>query len=252
MTENGGPVDWLRNHPIAHRGLHDAAGGRPENSLPAFEAAARAGYAIELDVRLTRDREVVVFHDDRLQRLTGDPGAVAQRTLAELGHLRLQGGPSVIPTLTQVLDLLDGAVPLLIEIKNTDAPGPLEEHLLATLEGYHGEVAVQSFNPLSLAWFAEHAPAIVRGQLSGSFAGSDLDEALCVLLRDLQFNEMTRPAFVAYELAALPYPAATAARDAGLPLIAWTVRTPADLEKARAVADNIIFEAIDPGDRARS
>lgn len=239
-------MDWLRQRPIAHRGLHNAPAGLPENSTGAFQAAIAAGHPIELDVRLSRDGQVVVFHDDGLQRLTGDPRTVAQCSLEELRALRLLGTTMTVPTMSQVLDLVGGAVPILIELKNNEAPGPLEESLLAALEGYHGEYAVESFNPLSLAWFTQNAPVIPRGQLSGSLKDPVLDDRLKTLLRDLSFRGMNRPHFIAYELAALPYPAAGAARSDGLPLIAWTVRSAADLQKARALADNFIFESLTP------
>jgi glycerophosphoryl diester phosphodiesterase len=246
MVPTGEARSWLRSRPIAHRGLHDAAAGRPENSLPAFLAARESGYPVELDVRLSADGKVVVVHDDRLERLTGVDVAVAGSSLASLQSLRLLGTGTTIPTLAEVLALLEGRVPLLIEIKNSEAPGPLEEALLADLDGYDGPNAVQSFNPLSLAWFRERAPGIPRGQLSGSFSDTVLDDGLRELLVGLRFNEMTEPAFIAYELGCLPHPAASAARAAGLPLIAWTVRTPEDLARAREHADNVIFESVLP------
>lgn len=214
--------------------------------MGAFEAAMAAGYPIELDVRLSRDGRVVVFHDEGLQRLTGDHRSVAECSVEELQDLRLGRSAMTIPALSQVLDQVGGAVPILIELKNNDAPGLLEDRLLAALQGYPGDHAVTSFNPLSLAWFTQNAPDIPRGQLSGSFQDSALDDRLKALLRDLSFLEMNHPHFIAYELGALPYPAASAARSSGLPLIAWTVRSAADLAKARVVADNFIFESVAP------
>lgn len=245
------PVDdWIRRRPIAHRGLHTASAGRPENSLPAFRAAAEAGYPVELDVRLSRDGRVVVIHDERLDRVTDAGGAVADLTLAELRSVRLAGSspeaPATVPAFTEVLAEIAGRVPILIEIKATETPGALEEQLLAELGASTGPVAVASFSPLALAWFREHAPGILRGQLSGTFADSTLDASLKDLLSGLAFNEMVAPAFVAYELSSLPHPAPAAAREAGLPLIAWTARTPAELTRAREVADNVIFEGLLP------
>jgi glycerophosphoryl diester phosphodiesterase len=239
-------MDWLTKRPIAHRGLHSTDAALPENSTGAFQAAIAGGYPIELDVRLSRNGQVVVFHDDGLLRLTGDPRTVAQCSLEELQGLRLLGTAMTIPTMTEVLDLVGGAVPVMIELKNNEAPGPLEERLLAVLRGYSGDYAVQSFNPLSLGWFTQNAPEIPRGQLSGSLDDLVLDDRLKTLLRDLSFRQMNQPHFIAYELGALPHPAASAARSEGLPLIAWTVRSAADLENARAVADNFIFESVVP------
>jgi glycerophosphoryl diester phosphodiesterase len=120
---------WLRETPVAHRGLHDQAAGVPENSLAAFRAAADAGYAMEFDVRLSADGIVMVFHDAKLKRLTGRPGLVAETPSAALRQLHLHGTGETIPTLTQVLQVIAGRVPLLIEVKNygNDPVGPLEQ-----------------------------------------------------------------------------------------------------------------------------
>lgn len=239
-------MDWIREVPIAHRGLHDVDGGVPENSLAAFDRAAEAGFAIELDVQLTADGVVVVFHDDDLLRMTGHPGRVAGASSGELGALRLAGTAHRVPSLAEVLDLVDGRAALFVEVKNRGAPGPLEEAVAAELGPYAGPWAVGSFNPLSLAWFKESCPGVPRGQISGSLKDSDLDPAIRLGLQNLAMNPLTEPHFVAYELAALPHPAVTAAREAGLPVVAWTVRSVEDRVRAEQVADNIIFEGIVP------
>ncbi len=239
-------MDWIRAAPIAHRGLHDATRGRPENSLAAFEAAAEAGYPVEFDVRLTSDGVVVVFHDDNLLRMTGCKREVGACSLGELAGLGLGGTGERIPTLTEALDLVDGRVPLFIELKNYAAPGPLEEAAAAELQAYRGRWAVGSFNPMSLGWFKEHVPDVHRGQISGSLADSDLHGDLKAALSNLAMNGLSEPHFVGYELDALPHPAVTAAREGGLPIVAYTVRTDADRRKAADVADNFIFEGIRP------
>lgn len=240
-------MDWLTDRPIAHRGLHDAGQGRPENSRGAFQAAVQARFPIELDVRLSADQEMVVFHDDTLQRLTGHPGGVHECRLPELRALRLAGTHWAIPTMGEVLDEVGGAVPILIELKNNDAPGVLEERLASLLRQYPGPHAVQSFNPLSLGWFTQHEPDILRGQLSGSFSDSTLDEGVKTLLRDISFSELNNPHFIGYQLSALPHPPVSAARAAGRPVIAWTIRTPAEAQLAATLADNFIFEGFLPG-----
>jgi glycerophosphoryl diester phosphodiesterase len=136
---------WLTHAPIAHRGLHAAHDGRPENSLAAFEHACALGFPAELDVRLTRDREVVVFHDRALRRLTGAAGRVEDRTLAEIRGLRLHGSREPVPLLREVLDLVHGRVPLLVELKPTLLWPALERAATQALNGYAGEVAVQTF-----------------------------------------------------------------------------------------------------------
>ena len=142
--------------PLAHRGLHDAAKGRIENAMASFQAAINGGYGIELDVQLSADGQAVSFHDDTLDRLTGETGLVRDRTAHALGEISLNGSRDTIPTFREVLDLVAGKVPLLIEIKDQDGAfgedvGPLERAVARDLEGYIGDCAVMSFNPHSVA-----------------------------------------------------------------------------------------------------
>jgi glycerophosphoryl diester phosphodiesterase len=233
---------WITARPFAHRGLHDDA--RPENSLPAFSAAIEAGHPIELDVHLTADREVVVLHDEELRRMTGDSRSVGDVTLAELDELRLQGTDERIPRLWEVLVLAHGRVPILVELKSRGAAGPLEREVAKELEGYTGDVGVISFNPYSLAWFAENLPDLPRGQLSGSFSGEDVPAYQVLVLRPLLMNWKSRPHFIAYELEAMPSAGTWLQRKRGRPVLAWTPADTYELERAREVADNAIC---DPG-----
>jgi glycerophosphoryl diester phosphodiesterase len=235
---------WLRTLPIAHRGLHGP--GVPENSLAALEAAAAAGYAIELDVRGSSDYEAVVFHDRELDRMTPEGGPVAARTAAELGRIRLADGDETIPRLAEALELVAGRVPVLLEIKSSGRPGWLEETVVRRLRTAVGEVAVQSFNPYTVEWFGYVAPAVQRGLLSGGLADADLPAHRRFLLRRLAWVPVCRPDFIGYDLQSLPYWATDATRSAGLPLLAWTVRTPEDLERGQQLADNVIFEHVRP------
>lgn len=235
---------WLWSRPVAHRGLHDAT--RPENSLAAFEAAARAGHPIELDVHRTADDRAVVFHDDELRRMTGRTGRVAEATLAELRALPLLHTDERIPSLDDVLALVRGRVPLLVELKARAPYGPLERAVRDALRRRPGAHAVQSFDPWSLAWLRRHAPELPRGMLSCDFADEDLPPHQKRVLRHLLLAPHVRPSFVGYDLRALPHWAPTALRRLGLPLLAWTVRTAEDLERARGLADNVIFESVRP------
>jgi glycerophosphoryl diester phosphodiesterase len=246
-------MEWITSRPIAHRGLHR---GRkvPENSLQAFQDAIAANHPIELDIQLLADGELAVFHDKDLQRLTGQAGCITEQTLATLGQFKLYDTDQTIPSLTEALALIDGAVPVLIEVKNEGKVGPLEQALVKTIAGYRGEMAVQSFNPLSLQWLKQANPQVIRGQLSSNFRVSNFpaeawpkDKKLSwhhkVLLGSLLMNWASRPDFIAYDLRALPNLPTTLARQFNTPLIAWTVRNQADCDKARVVADNYIFDA---------
>lgn len=140
-------TDWLRERPIAHRGLH--GDGVPENSVAAFEAAVDAGYPVELDVRLTADAVPVVHHDESLERCCGLDATVAETERADLADLTLQGSDQCLPTLETALETVDGRVPLLVEVKNRERPGDVERATAAVLDEYDGAFAVQSFNPVS-------------------------------------------------------------------------------------------------------
>lgn len=235
---------WIDNRPIAHRGLHDAA--RPENSIAAFEAAAHAGYPIELDVHRTRDGGVVVFHDDTLARMTGSDGRVADTKLAELERLRLLDSDERVPTLERALEAIDGRVPVVIELKNDGKVGPLEQLVLRSIRSYRGEAAVQSFNPLSMAWFRDIAPELTRGLLASSFADTTLPRYQKFLLRRLLLAPLSRPHYIGYALGCLPYWPVDVARRLGITVVAWTVRTPAQMQRASNLADNFIFEGVRP------
>ena len=150
----------------AHRGLHTEDGSVPENSLPAFRAAAEAGYAVEMDVHLTADDQLVVFHDDTLERMCGVQGVIDDFTLAELRALRLGKTECVIPTFAEALEALGGRVPLLLEVKRGHDNRRLCALTLEALRTYTGPYCVESFDPTIVAWFRRNAPDILRGQLS--------------------------------------------------------------------------------------
>ncbi len=235
-------MDWITARPIAHRGLHRGQ-TVPENSLRAFEHAIAQGYPIEMDIQLLADGELAVFHDKTLTRLTGQPGTIGEQTLATLKQYRLYQTDQTIPSLTEALDLIQGQVPVLIEIKNEGRVGALEHALLKTLSHYRGEFAVQSFNPLSLQWFKHHAPHILRGQLSSGVGWDPAPWHLTLAHSNLLFNWASQPHFIAYDLRSLPKLSTTVAKCAfRLPLITWTVRNPADQAKAQHCADNYIFD----------
>lgn len=239
-VEQTGRTAWLKRLPIAHRGLHYSLA--PENSLAAFQRAVEAGYGIELDVQLSADGHVVVFHDYNLKRMTGLDREVKDLNLSQLKELKLAGSDQGIPLLKDVLTLVRGQVPLLIEIKNEGKVGRLEQAVIEDLRGYTGEFAVQSFNPFVLRYIREHAPGIVRGQLSGTFKGEDLAFFKIFLLKYLLLNFLSRPAFVSYATGALPEWFAHRLRRKGLCLLAWVVREDDEYAQVKKVFDNVIFE----------
>ena len=235
---------WLLHIPIAHRGLHDASRGVIENSLAAFRAAARAGYPAELDVRLLADGEVVVFHDQNLDRLTNASGPIASHTAREVETILLSTDER-IPLLRDVLDLVNGSTPLLIEIKNEGEVGELEENTAALLAGYRGAYAVQSFHPGTVKYWRTHAAHTPRGLLAGDFRDEKIDDRTRQRLRNMEDIEECAPDFIGYDIRLLPCDPVTRAVARGLPVLGWTARTIVDAERALAHCDNVIFEGFD-------
>jgi glycerophosphoryl diester phosphodiesterase len=229
----------LGARPFAHRGLHGP--GRPENSRAAFEAAIAAGSGIELDVQASRDGAAMVFHDYRLDRLTTAPGATADLSAGALGALTLSGTAETIPPLADVLALIGGRTPLLIEVKSPDRHVvPLCRAVAAALERYSGPVGIMSFNPEVGAWFARHVPGRLRGLVvseSGKKGWRGRVE------RRLSFWR-ARADFLAYDVRDLPSAFADARRAGGTSVFTWTVRSPEDRARAAASADQIIYEDV--------
>jgi glycerophosphoryl diester phosphodiesterase len=233
---------WLTERPIAHRGLHTP--GRPENSLGAVTDAVEAGYAVELDVRLTADGVPVVFHDERLDRLTDERGLVRDTTWETLSACTLLDTAHSVPRFDEVLDVVDEQVPLLVELKQTDRVGSLATAVASRLDRYGGGFAVQSFDPRLVGWFRRHRPDWPRGQLAGLDTGGSVVSRFAV--NRLLTNLYTRPDFVGYCHEHLPYPPVARTRERGRPVLAWTVTTETARRTVDLFADNIIFEDIRP------
>ncbi|NLF27252.1 MAG: glycerophosphodiester phosphodiesterase [Clostridiales bacterium] len=238
------PRKRARNLPMlyAHRGLHGP--DVVENGLAAFERACRAKLGIEFDVRFTRDNRVVVFHDDALDRMFGSPERVDRLTLEELRAMELADGGAV-PTLDEVLALVDGRVPLLIEIKNCRRIARLCAAVKEKLENYAGEYAVESFNPLALRWFRRRAGDVPRGQLVAhpeEYMGVT-GAVGAFLLSNLLANCLSRPDFVAYDLnMAREFAIRVQRKIYRAKLAAWTVRTRSALNWLMRTGQSAIME----------
>lgn len=250
-------MQWLTSVPMAHRGLHDVKAGVIENSVSAFGAAIEAGYGIECDIQVTSDGEAMVFHDTRLDRLTEASGRLRERTAKDIAALTLTGSKDRIQSLGELLELVAGRSPLLVEIKKTENnPGALEAKTKALVETYKGPIAIMSFNPQTVAWFGEEAPNVVRGQLSeGFYKGPNTKRPALqrFAARHLFMNVMSKPHFVGYNIKHLPMLGPSLVRKLGTPMLAWTVKTQEHVDTAKRCADNIIFEGFRPSmDWARS
>ncbi len=227
---------------FAHRGLHSRDCAVPENSLEAFRLAANAGYGIELDVQLSKDGQVVVFHDDSLDRVCGVHAGVAELTLEELQNLRLCGTDYTIPLFSHVLEVVHGRSPLIVELKNGKRNRELCEKTYRQLESYRGDVCVESFNPFIVAWFRFHARDLVRGQLAMTAKYyENMPKIQGFLLSRTMFNFLARPQFIAYRIGGHTL-AVRFAELLGAMRVGWTSHEPRNERRH----DAVIFEFYRP------
>lgn len=235
----------LLARPYAHRGLH-GPGGPVENSLSAVEAAVRAGLGVEVDVRLSSDGVAVVHHDASLRRLSGDPRRVRRLSAQTLGRLRLRDSDDVVPRLEEVLDLVTGRVPVLLDVKvglRAAERCRIVGEVARLTAGSDAPLAVVSFDPWLLASVARHCPSIWRGQSAGVALTPSLRSLRTMThpVDGLWFNGLSRPQFVTYNVARLPHRSAARVRD-DLPVIGWTVRCAHVLSRVLTEVDGVIAE----------
>ena len=239
---------FMENY-IAHRGLYDNAAGIPENSLPAFRRAVEAGYGVELDVQLTADDRLVVFHDETLSRICGDPRKLHELTYDELMELRLLDTEERIPLLRDVLDTVNGAGPMVVEIKSEGRYIETTRRTHDMLRNYRGVYCVESFHPMVLRWYRKHSPETVRGQLSTHYRkdGEDLPRWQGFLLTNLLLNCLSRPDFIAYNCKYRTQPSFVLCTKLLRPVsVAWTVRSAAELTAIRPDFQVFIFDSFLP------
>lgn len=231
----------------AHRGLHNDE--RAENSMSAFLAAVEAGYGIEMDVRLSKDGKLVVFHDDNLERICGVKGRVSEYSAYELSKLSLNGTGEGIPLFTDVLAAVDGKVPLLIEIKQETANNDVSDAVCEVLKNYKGPYVVESFNPIAIKNVRKRLPKVDCGILSHRyFSYPKLRTVKFLILQLLLTNFLCKPSFIAYDHRHSNIISLVMIRNFyKTPMFAWTVRSP---EEEAAAYNNgfntIIFEGYIP------
>jgi glycerophosphoryl diester phosphodiesterase len=236
-------LSWLTERPIAHRGLHDMNNAVWENTLPAFARAMELGYAIECDVRLTSDGEVVIFHDDQLDRLTGALGYIWQRTGAEMASLRVGTTQDRVPSLQALLDLVDGRVPLVIELKGV--PGRdagLVARVGEALSRYRGAAAIMSFDHWLVRDFSRDAAGVPGGLTAWGDKPHEIEAHFSMLAHAISFTS--------FSITHLPNPFVTFLRERlGMPAISWTIRDEPAVRASLAHADQMTFEGFlpDPG-----
>jgi len=237
-------ISHLKNIHYAHRGLHDNRTSAPENSLKAFKLAVEAGYGIEMDVQLSKDGVPVVFHDKTLQRMCGKDGYVWDYTLEELEKLTLADSKERIPTFDEVLKVVDGKVPLIIEYKMDNPDSKVCELGNHLLNNYKGVYCIESFHPKAVAWYRKHRPDVVRGQLSMDFSKDEKYNApYFMVLTYLLTNFLTRPDFVAYHHVDDQILSRRLCRKLGALSVAYTIKNQEAYEKAKEAFDLFIFDS---------
>jgi glycerophosphoryl diester phosphodiesterase len=245
-------LDWLTARPIAHRGLHNRAGGVIENTATAFSAAITGNYSIETDVQISADGEAMVHHDDALGRLTDGSGHLADMNAVDIKAVRFKATTDRIMTLGELCDLVGGRTPLVIELKSHfNGDRRLVQRVAAVLARYNGPAAVMSFDPGMVETARIVAPKLPRGIIAERhYDDAEWNRLPASAKRSmpwLMHANRTRPQFVAYGVKDLPAVAPLVARWVfGLPLLTWTVRTPEDRAVAQRWTSQMIFEGWRP------
>lgn len=237
---------------FAHRGLHDIKNGIPENSLAAFKNAVDHGYGVEFDVQLTSDNVAVVFHDDSLERMCGVDMKIYEMTYEEISDMKLLGTDNYIPLLTDVIKVIDGQVPILMEIKMHNLDTKVCTIANDIMKDYQGLYCMESFQPLAVRWYRKNRPDIMRGQLSTHFGVEDLRRARFEnpaqwLVHHLLTNHFCRPDFIAYSYKRPNTVSRNIVRHLyKTPQFAWTIRSQGAMEEVNKKFDNFIFEQFIP------
>jgi glycerophosphoryl diester phosphodiesterase len=239
-------LDWLTARPIAHRGLHARDRGIVENTSSAFAAAIAGGYAIECDLQISGDGEAVVFHDETLERLTPSEGWVNRSTVKQLKSISIKNSGDRMQTLAELLEQVDGAVPLVIELKtHWDGNTALAARVLQLLKGYAGPYALMSFDPDLVAAMAELSPSTIRGITADRATDSYYDvlpDARRDSLRRFDHLHRTKPHFASFYFRDLPFEPVQQLRDRGHPIITWTIHSHEEEKVARLDSDQVTFE----------
>lgn len=236
-------LNFLLSNLIAHRGFHSSTEAIPENSIPAFIKAIESKYIIELDLHILKDGNVVVFHDDNLNRMTGISKNIKDTTYEEIKNLKLQGTNNYIPLFKDVLDLVQARVPIIVEFKYDVKAGILEKAAMDILKNYSGDFVVKSFSPFSILWFKKHYPEVPRGFLS-----SNMSSEKCFIKKFLLKNnfllKLLDVDFISYDINSLPNQRIEKFRKNHI-VLGWTVRNKEDFAKGKQYCDNLICENFD-------
>ena len=241
-------LEALRGWRYAHRGLH--GDGAPENSLEAFRRAVDGGYGMELDVHLLKDGQLAVLHDHSLKRTAGADATIEDLTAQDLPNYHLEGTDGTVPLFSQVLALVDGKVPLIVELKSTtDNYAALCEATTKMLDSYDGVYCIESFDPRCIGWLRKHRPELIRGQLAENFfrTGGSMNPVLKALMSWQLTHFLTMPDFVAFKYRDRKNLGTFLSRKLwGAQGVSWTLKSQQELDTAEAEGWIPIFEDFRP------
>ncbi|MDD3383906.1 MAG: glycerophosphodiester phosphodiesterase family protein [Bacilli bacterium] len=239
-------VEFIDKYPIAHRGFFNNASESPENSLNAFKKAVENKYAIELDLQLSKDLQVVVFHDDDLKRVCNIAKNVRDFNYDELRMIKLMKSNQSMPLFKDVLELVNGKVPLIIELKSIKGMNnDLLPKVYELIKNYKGDYAIQSFDPTLVSYYRKNYPQIIRGQLVYDYKDSKVQKILKFLLSHLYLNFLSKPDFINSHLEYFPSKLIKFKKNGGK-VICYTAKNSSQYIKAFDFFDNVIFEGFIP------
>ena len=240
-------LTWIRENLIAHRGLHSKDGTIPENSYLAYRKALEKGYSIELDVNVLKDGTVMAFHDLSFKRLCNDPRVLAEATYEDIKDLTLLSTDQKVIRFEEALKLVNGDVPLLIELKPFGNVNLLCASLMKSLENYQGRYAVFSFQPQVVRWFKKHHPEVIRGQISEYFSDNkNMNFIMKYLLKIMFFNRFNKPDFISYGIHDLPNKYLDKFMKKGITIISYAARTQSEFDLVKSHYHNTVFEFFEP------
>jgi glycerophosphoryl diester phosphodiesterase len=240
-------LSWIQNNLIAHRGLYTKDQSVPENSLLAYQLALNKGYSIEFDLNVLKDGTVLAFHDHTLKRSCNDNRELSEVTYDEIKNLTLFSSQEKIPTLQNVLDLVQEKVPLLIELKPHGDVVLLCESMMKIMSNYKGKYAVFSFHPRVVSWFKKFHPEVIRGQISEYFkTDKAMNPISKYLMKSMFFNRFTRPDFISYGIYDMPNKYIDKAMKKGITVISYAARTQEQFDFVKSRYHNTVFEFFEP------
>ena len=244
-------MDFLKNWEYAHRGLFDNKQQIPENSYKAFKKALENNYAIELDIQAISDNTFICFHDNNLKRMANKDINLYDFNYSDLNKIKLLDSNETIPKFIDVLNLIGGKVPLLIEIKNHKNYKKHLRDLVLILDNYHGDFAIFSFEPKIVKWFKKYRPNYIRGQITSYFyENKQMPKIIKYLMKTLFFNKFTKPDFISYNIENLPNKYANKFKQKKNKVVfGYTARTQEQYDTILKEYDNVVFESFIPKKR---